>query len=57
MGNKQNLQRDKDESPADGSSRENGDEASRSYYYDDATGYEIYKEEEESDEDVDEREG
>ena len=60
MGDKQNPQRNEDESsrtPADGSSRKNGGETSRSYYYDDATGYEIYKEEEETDEDVDEHAG
>ena len=60
MGEKQNPKRHEDESsptPADGSAREKSGEAPRSYYYDDATGYEIYKEEEETDEDVDEHAG
>ena len=58
MGDKQNPKRDEDESsrvPADRSAPENGGEPSRSYYYDDATGYETY--EEETDEDVDEQDG
>lgn len=60
MGDKQNPRLDKDEtSPAsaDGAAREKSGEARRSYYYDDATGYEIYKEEDETDEDVDEQDG
>jgi len=36
-------------SPADGSAREGRGELPRSYYYDDATGYEIYKDEDDAD--------
>jgi hypothetical protein len=57
MGDKQNSRLDEDESspaPVDGSEQEKSGEP-RSYYYDDATGYEIYKEEDETDEDADEQ--
>jgi hypothetical protein len=60
MGDKQNPRLDEEESSpasADGSEREKGGEAPRSYYYDDATGYEIYEEEDETDEDGDEHDG
>jgi len=60
MRDKQNPRLDEDESspaPADGSAGEKGGEAPRSYYYDDATGYEIYEEEDETEEDVDEQDG
>lgn len=59
MGDKQNSRLDEDESspaPADGSEREKSGEP-RSYYYDDATGYEIYKEEDETGADADEQDG
>jgi hypothetical protein len=60
MGDKQNPTRDDEDSaqtPANGSEVGNRGEAPRSYYYDDATGYEIYKQEDESDEDVDGQDG
>ena len=42
----------------DGQSRhEKSGETPRSYYYDDATGYEVYKEEDETDEEVDGQDG
>jgi hypothetical protein len=62
MSDKQNPRLDKDEpSPEhdDEAAREKSGEGPRSYYYDDATGYEIYKEEEEGEEEdaqIDERE-
>jgi hypothetical protein len=58
MGDKKTPGFEEEESlpaSADGSEREKSGEAPRSYYYDDATGYEIYKEEDETDEDVDEQ--
>jgi hypothetical protein len=54
MRDKQNPRLDKDESsPAstDGSAREKSRETPRSYYYDDATGYEIYQDESEAETD------
>ena len=61
MDDKRNPRLDDEDSaraPADESVRKkDGEEVPRSYYYDDATGYEIYKEEHESDEDVDEHDG
>ena len=55
MTDKQNDRSETDESLPkrdEESSREK--ETPRSYYYDDATGYEIYQDEDESGEDVDE---
>ena len=55
MSDKQNGTSETDESLPkrdEESSREK--ETHRSYYYDDATGYEIYEDEDESDENVDE---
>jgi hypothetical protein len=57
MGDKQNPKRAEGESPADGPAPEKSGEAPRIYYYDDATGYEIYEAKEETDEDVDEHDG
>ena len=52
MSNKQNPRSDKDNSsPAsDKDSRDQNESPPKSYYYDDATGYEIYKEESDDDE-------
>ena len=52
MSDKQNPGLDKDNSsPAsDEQSRDQTEALSKSYYYDDATGYEIYKEESDDDE-------
>ncbi|HMG73912.1 MAG TPA: hypothetical protein VK582_10460 [Pyrinomonadaceae bacterium] len=51
MSDKQNPASDKDESlpEADEESRDQNESPSKSYYYDDATGYEIYKEESDGD--------
>jgi hypothetical protein len=60
MGDKQNPKRNEDKSSpasADESEREKSGAAPRSYYYDDATGYEIYQESEDETEDVDEQDG
>jgi hypothetical protein len=55
MRDKQNPSLDEDESlpELDEESTREKSETSRGYYYDDATGYEIYEDEDETDEDVD----
>jgi hypothetical protein len=52
MSDKQNPGLDKDNSSptADEQSRDQNESPVKSYYYDDATGYEIYKEESDDDE-------
>jgi hypothetical protein len=53
MSDKQNPGPDKDDSSPvlDEESGEQNESRPKSYYYDDATGYEIYKEESDDDED------
>jgi hypothetical protein len=60
MADKQNPRCDDEDSapaPAVESVREKDGAAPGSYYYDDATGYEVYEAEDEGDEDVDEPDG
>jgi hypothetical protein len=54
MSDKQNLSHGEDESsPAgDQKSRDQSGSSPKSYYYDDSTGYEIYQEETETDEEA-----
>ena len=56
MSDKQNPASDKDESlpEADEESRDQNESPPKSYYYDDATGYEIYNDTDEEAEDPDE---
>jgi len=53
MTDKQNPRLDKEDSlPVSGDhSRDESESAPKSYYYDDATGYEIYKDESDDDDD------